>query len=60
MPYMNLWGVNPQSKKPEAYIGHVPKEEKSEWEEKARTEGWTQLTWGTWEPSMEAQDDTPE
>jgi hypothetical protein len=46
MPF-NLWGINPKTKKPEAYIGHIAHGARSEWEQKALSEGWTHLTWGS-------------
>lgn len=59
MPY-NLWGIDPKTGKPSAYIGHISQYAKTEWEQKARSEGWTRLTWAsdreTGSPSQAEQD----
>ena len=65
MPY-NLWGINPLTNKAEAYIGHISSAARPEWEQKAESEGWTSLTWGSdslspeTESSSEEQDSAPE
>jgi len=53
MPYMNLWGIHPLTKLPSSYISHVQFSERRVWEQKAKTEGWTRLTWGTWGDQLE-------
>ena len=57
MPYMNLWGINPLTKKASSYISHVQYSERLVWEQKAKNEGWTQLTWGIWGDHSERDSD---
>lgn len=44
---MNIWGINPKTKKAECYALHQPVEEIPRLMQKAISEGWTKLTTGT-------------